>query len=355
MAYRTAVLGASGYTGAELLRLLHGHPELEVMYVTAETNAGALVAELYPSLGAAYPGLTYGSLDLDKSDLGTPDLGVIDGVDVVFLALPHGQSQRLVPALVERVAHVVDLGADFRLPASEYERWYGVAHEAPAVLADFAYGLPEVGRKQLAASQHVAAPGCYPTAATLALAPMLAAGVIEATGVVVDALSGVSGRGRGLSAPSLYAEANENATAYGLLNHRHTGEIEHACTQVSGHAVQVLFTPHLVPMTRGILATCYARPATSGLGTERLLDMAREYYADEPFITVLDESPSTKATLGSNACHTTIRYDDRTGTVLAIAAIDNLVKGASGQAIQALNAVLGLPETTGLPVLGIAP
>lgn len=331
------------------MRLVYGHPELEVVHVTADSNAGASVAALYPSLGAAYPGLIYDSFD--TSSIG----GALDGIDVAFLALPHGESQRLVPNLLDRVSHIVDLGADFRLPPPDYEQWYGVKHEAPALQERFAYGLPEVCRDELTANAHVAAPGCYPTAATLALAPLLAAGLVEPTGIVVDALSGVSGRGRGLSAPSLFSEANENASAYGLLNHRHTGEIEHACSQVSAESVQVLFTPHLVPMTRGILATCYARPASSGLSTTQLLETYREHYAAEPFVTVLDEPPQTKATLGSNACHTTVRFDGRTGTVLAIAAIDNLVKGASGQAIQALNAVLGLPETTGLSTVGLVP
>ena len=172
---------------------------------------------------------------------------------------------------------------------------------------------------------------------------------------MVDAASGVSGRGRGLSSPSLFSEANENVAAYGLLTHRHTGEIEHALAHVHGDAVQVLFTPHLVPMTRGILATCYARPAVADLTTARLLDAYREHYADEPFVVVSDAPPATKSTLGSNSCHVTVRYDDRTGTVLALGAIDNLVKGASGQALQATNLVLGLPETTGLPVLGLVP
>jgi N-acetyl-gamma-glutamyl-phosphate reductase len=200
----------------------------------------------------------------------------------------------------------------------------------------------------------IAAPGCYPTTAALALAPLLARGLVEPTGIVVDAMSGVSGRGRGLSAPSLYGEANESVTAYGLLDHRHTGEIEHVLGRVAAAPVQVLFTPHLVPMTRGILATCHARP-TGDLDTAALLDVYREHYADEPFVVVRDEPPATKATTGSNACHVTVRHDPRTRSVLALGALDNLVKGASGQAVQALNRVLDLPETTGLTALGMMP
>ena len=345
MAYRAAVVGGSGYTGAELLRILAGHPEIEVVHVTAATNAGAPVRNLYPSLEAAYPHVELVALEPAG----------LDGLDVAFLALPHGESQTLVPDLVERVGHIIDLGADFRLPADVYETWYGEAHRAPELLDAFAYGLPELFRDDITPDVHVAAPGCYPTAAALALAPALARELIEPTGIVVNALSGVSGRGRGLSAPSLYSEANESVSAYGLLTHRHTGEIEHALGHANGGDVEVLFTPHLVPMTRGILATCYARPATAGLSSEQLLEAYAADAATEPFVVVSGEPPVTKATLGSNTCHVTVRYDDRTGTVLAIAALDNLVKGAAGQAVQAANLVLGLPEPTGLPTLGLMP
>lgn len=346
MAYRAAVVGASGYTGAELLRLTAGHPELEVVHVTADSNAGATVAELYPSLGAEYPVLEYRAFD--PAD--------VSGLDVAFLALPHGESQRIVPDLLGRVGHVVDLGADFRLPAAAYEQWYGEAHRAPEVLDQFAFGLPELFRDDLAATDHVAAPGCYPTAAILALAPLLADGAVDPAAVVVDALSGVSGRGRGLSAPSLFSEANENASPYGLLTHRHTGEMETALARVGGAvAPTMLFTPHLVPMTRGVLATCHARTTADGLATPGLLERYREFYAGEPFVRVLDGPPSTKATLGSNAAHLTVRFDERTGTVLALGAIDNLVKGASGQALQCANLLLRLPETTGLTAVGLAP
>ncbi|MGH8985514.1 MAG: N-acetyl-gamma-glutamyl-phosphate reductase [Acidimicrobiia bacterium] len=345
MAYRAAVVGASGYTGAELLRLVAGHPELEVAHVTADSNAGASVAALYPSLGAEYPALEYAAFH--PAD--------VSGVDVAFLALPHGESQRIVPDLLDRVGHVVDLGADFRLPAADYEQWYGGAHAAPELLGRFAFGLPELFRDALGDTEHAAAPGCYPTAAILALAPLLPAGLVEPAGIVVDALSGVSGRGRGLSAPSLFSEANENVSAYGLLTHRHTGEMEMALAAVGGTTVSLLFTPHLVPMTRGVLATCHARAAVDGLATDALLARYREAYAGERFVRVLDEAPSTKATLGSNAAHLTVRFDERTRTVLALCAIDNLVKGASGQALQCANVLLGLPEETGLSALGVAP
>ncbi len=343
--WRTAVAGGSGYAGAELLRLLAGHPELDVVAVTAEANVGATVAELYPSLAPAYGSLVFEPVDA----------AALAGLDLVFCALPHGASQALAPKLVDEVGHVVDLGADFRLPPAIYEAWYGERHTAPELADRFAYGLPELYRDEILAARHVAAPGCYPTTASLALAPLLAAGLVEPTGIVVDAVSGVSGAGRGLKAASLFAEVDEDVTAYGLLTHRHTAEMEMTLARVAAAPVQVLFTPHLVPMTRGILATCYARPAATGLSTDALLSAYREFYADEPFVVVGDGSPRTKATLGSNTAHLTVRFDPRTETVLAIAALDNLVKGASGQALQSANLLLGLPETVGLPRLGVMP
>ena len=343
--HRAGIVGASGYTGAELLRLLAAHPDVDVVHVTAASNAGAEIASLYPSLAAAYPARTYDAFD--PADLA--------GLDVVFVALPHGESQRLAPDLVGKVDHVVDLGADFRLPAATYEQWYGAAHHAAELLDEFAFGLPELFRDDVRAHAHVASPGCYPTAAVLALAPLLADGLVEPAGIVVNAMSGVSGRGRGLSAPSLFSEADGSVNAYALLNHRHTAEIEMVLGRLAGADVQALFTPHLVPMTRGILATCYARPAVDGLTSASLLDRYRAFYGDEPFVVVLDDPPATKATFASNAAHVTVRFDDRTGTVLALGALDNLVKGASGQAVQAANLVLGLPETAGLTNVGVMP
>ncbi len=345
MTHEVAVVGASGYTGAELLRLIAGHPEMEVVAITADSNAGKSVAEVYPSLAPVYGHLRYEAYDR----------AALAGTELVFFALPHGESQRLVPELAPTVGHVVDLAADFRLPADDYEQWYGHVHAAPEILDGFSFGLPELFRDDVARHDHVAAPGCYPTTASLAMAPLLAAGLVEPRGIIVDAVSGVSGRGRGLSMPSLYSEANESVSAYGLLTHRHTAEMELALRRVSDADVQVLFTPHLVPMTRGILATCYARSAVSGLTTAALLERYHAFYGKETFVTVVDEPPATKATLGSNSVHVTVRHDHRTGTVLAIAALDNLVKGASGQALQGANIVLGLPEDLGLAAVGMVP
>ncbi|HEX2273415.1 MAG TPA: N-acetyl-gamma-glutamyl-phosphate reductase [Acidimicrobiales bacterium] len=337
--HRVGVVGASGYAGAELLRLCAGHPSLELAWATGETMAGTAVAELYPSLAAAYRGTHFEAY--------RPELA--DDVDLVFLALPHGQSQRLVPELRPRGCAIVDLAADFRLAdPAVYERWYGEAHSAPELLGGFVYGLPELGREHVAKADAVAAAGCYPTAAALALAPLLSAGVIQTEGVIVDAASGVSGAGRAPKPTTHFSTANEDFTAYGLLDHRHTPEIEQAT------GARVLFTPHLAPMTRGILATCYARPARS-TSTADLLDLLAQRYAGEPFVVVTPTSPSTKATWGSNAAHVTARFDERTGWVLVIAAIDNLVKGAAGQAVQCANLALGVEETAGLTAVGVYP
>jgi N-acetyl-gamma-glutamyl-phosphate reductase len=335
---RVGVIGASGYTGAELLRLCAGHPDLEIVIATGETMAGRRVSDLYPSLAPAYPDLVY--RPYDPAD--------VEGCDLVFLGLPHGESQSIGPDLRKRVGLVLDLAADFRLvhPA-DYVTWYGAEHTAPDELGQWAYGLPELN-PEVATADAVAVPGCYPTAAALALVPLVEAGLVEREGIIVDAASGVSGAGRGPKENTTFCAVDEDFAAYGLLTHRHTPEM----AQVIG--APVLFTPHLAPMSRGILATCYARPAGT-TSTAELLDALADRYASSPFVVVDERSPSTKDTLGSNSAHLTARFDERTGTVLVLCAIDNLVKGASGQAIQCANLRLGLGETTGLPLCGVNP
>jgi N-acetyl-gamma-glutamyl-phosphate reductase len=333
------IVGASGFTGAELLRLCAQHPDLHVRVATGDTQAGTSVGELYPSLRAAYGELAFTEYDP----------GALDGLGLVFLGLPHGASQAIVPELFGKVGHLVDLAADFRLqdPAL-YPQWYGEPHTAPELLPDFAYGLPELFREEILRSDHVAAPGCYPTAALLALAPLVRSGAVVTDGIIVDATSGVSGAGRPPKPNTTFCAVDEDFTAYGLLDHRHTPEME----QLLG--ASVLFTPHLAPMNRGILATCYARPA-GATSTGALLAILRDAYAGETFVVVTEGSPSTKATLGSNCAHLTARHDPRTGWVVAIAAIDNLTKGASGAAVQCANLLLGLPEATGLPTVAVYP
>jgi len=323
------------------LRLLAGHPEFEVVVATAHTHAGEQVGSHTPSLAAAYPGLAYEDNDPAR----------FDGLDLVFCGLPHGESQRIVPELRSRVGLVVDLAADFRLKdAALYPEWYGEKHNAPDLLDEAVYGLPELFRHGLAGATLVAVAGCYPTAAGLAMAPLVRARLVKPTGIVVDAASGVSGAGRGLKESLHFGTVDEDFTAYGLLTHRHTPEME----QIIGG--EVLFTPHLAPMVRGILATCYARPAAgTSPTTESVMVALHEAYDAEPFVVVRDDPPSTKATAGANAAHVTARVDPRTGWVISLCALDNLVKGAAGQAIQCANAALGLPETTGLPLAGVSP
>ena len=342
---RVGIIGASGFTGAELLRLVAGHPEFELVAATAHTQAGTSIADLYPSLAAAYGDMVFGAGD-DEA---------LAGADLVFLGLPHGASQAIVPNLRGKVDHIVDLAADFRLPdASLYPTWYGEPHAAPELLADFAYGLPEFFRSDIVGAELIAAPGCYVTTSALALAPFLKAGAIESHGIVVDAASGVSGAGRPPKDNTTFCTVDENYTAYGLLNHRHTPEIEMAITKHSGVDAQVIFTPHLVPMNRGILATCYARP-TGDLTTESALEILHQAYADEPFVVVSSRVPGTKATLGSNTAHITAQVDPRTGWLVVISALDNLTKGASGQAVQCANLALGLDESLGLQQSGMYP
>jgi len=338
---RVGIIGASGYTGAELLRIAAMHPEFEVVVATGDTQAGTSASALYPSLAVHYPDLVFSEFDEATTR----------GLDLVFLGLPHEASMALAPKLVGSVGCVVDLSAAYRLKdASLYPGWYGFEHDQPDLLAEAVYGLPELYRSELKGARLVATPGCHVTAASLALQPLVAQGLIEPSGIIVDNATGITGAGRALKHSSMFCTVDENFEAYGLLDHRHTPEIE----QVVG--AQVLFTPHLAPMNRGILSTCYARPAAgTTLDTESLLAALRNAYADEPYVVVRGESPSTKATLGSNAAHLTARYDSRTGWVMVICAIDNLTKGASGGAVQAANVALGLDETAGLTSVGLYP
>ncbi len=337
---RIGIIGASGFTGAELLRLAAQHPQFEVVVATADSQAGVAAADLYAGLAAAYPGLVFERFDP----------GQLDGLDIAFLGLPHEASMAMAPELVGRVGLVVDLSAAYRLKdAAQYPAYYGFEHDQPELLAEAVYGLPELHREELKGARLIATPGCYVTTATLALRPLVEAGLIETTGVIVDAASGVTGAGRKADYTYSFTTVDENFAAYGLLDHRHTPEMEQEI------GAQLLFTPHLAPMNRGILATCYARPARADLSTAGVLEMLRERWRDEPFMVVTDGSPSTKATLGSNAVHVTARYDARTQTVVAIAALDNLAKGASGGAVQAANVALGLDETLGLTTVGVAP
>ena len=333
---KVSILGASGYVGGELMRLIAGHPALEVVTAFGASAAGKPVAALHPHLALAYPDRQFAAWD--------PAL--LDGCDLILAALPHGETQRLADELLAPGVPLVDLGADFRLrSAADYERWYGESHARPDLIGSFAYGLPEFFRDAIKGSKRVAAPGCYPTAANLVLRPLIEAGMIEPQGIVVDAASGVSGAGRAAAAGTHYCSVEGNMRAYGLLNHRHTAEME----MVSGG--QVLFTPHLVPMSRGILATCYAKAT----GPCDPLAVLADAFANERFVHVGEALPETKWAAGSNAAFLTARHDERSGTVVALAAIDNLGKGAAGQMLQCANLMLGLDEGVGLSNTGVYP
>ena len=333
---KAAILGASGYVGGELLRLLHVHPGIEATIFVAASSAGKSVAAFHPHLALAYP----------EAHFEAWDPALLNGAEVVLAALPHGESQRISDDLVGCGARVVDLGADFRFDSADaYAAWYGEPHARPDLIDKFVYGLPEFHRDAIASATLVAAPGCYPTAASLALRPLIAAGVIERSGIIVDAASGASGAGRAPSDSTLYGRVEGNFRAYGLTRHRHTAEME----MTTG--AEMLFTPHLMAASRGILATCYARAA----GPCDPLGILREAYAGERFIHVGEAPPETKWASGSNAAFLSARYDERTGTVVALAAIDNLGKGAAGQMIQCANLMLGLDEGAGLSTMGVCP
>jgi N-acetyl-gamma-glutamyl-phosphate reductase len=336
---KCGIVGATGYLGAELLRLLADHPVFDVVAAQADSTAGSPVGAVYPALGRAYRDLVIDELDI----------AALERLDVVFVALPSGTSQTVVALLTGTVPLVVDLGADFRLrDPTAYPRWYGFEHSVPELLPRAVYGLPELRRHELVGAELVASPGCYVTAAAIALQPLVSSGVLQPKGIIVDAASGTSGAGKSPAAGLHHALVNERFAPYGLLDHRHTPEME----QIIGG--EVLFTPHYAPMTRGILATCYGRPVRS-TSTSELLEALCERYGSEPFVQVTAGLPSTADAYGSNVVHLTARADERTGWVIVIAAIDNLVKGGSGQAIQAANVALGLPETAGLPLVGLSP
>jgi len=336
---RIALAGATGYAGLELLRLLGTHPEAEIVTATGESNAGKAVAAHAPALAGLFPTLVY-----------QPTAAVLEAdVDTVFLALPHGQSQDYVVQLRAQGKRVVDLGADFRLrDAADYVEWYGEAHHHPALLGDAVYGLVERHRHELPGASLLAIPGCYPTATSLALGPFVDRDLIEREQIIVNALSGVSGAGRSPSERLHFPRLASNAEAYGLTHHRHTVEMQREL------GASVLFTPHLIPVSRGMLVTAYGR-LRGPLDTAGALALLRETYAHDPFVVVTDEPPALKDAVGSNLCFVSARVDERTGWLVVLSAIDNLVKGAAGQAVQAWNVANGFAETLGLPMTGVTP
>ncbi|HLI13395.1 MAG TPA: N-acetyl-gamma-glutamyl-phosphate reductase [Alphaproteobacteria bacterium] len=335
---KIGILGASGYTGAELIRLLSRHPEAEITTLTADRHAGKRLAEVFPHLGG-----------LDLPNLIKIDDADWDRTEVVFCGLPHGTTQEVIAALPERLK-VVDLSADFRLAdIATYAEWYGHAHRAPALQKEAVYGLTEIRRAAIKEARLVANPGCYPTSAQLPLVPLVEAGQIDPDDIIIDAKSGVTGAGRSAREDMLFGEVSEGINAYGVAKHRHAPEIEQGLSEAAGRKVTVNFTPHLMPMNRGILSTIYVRLA-DGASADDLRATLAQRYEGEPFVRVVPKgvAPATRHVRGSNHCLIGVFADRVPGRAILLAAIDNLVKGASGQAIQNMNVMQGLAETTGL-------
>lgn len=338
MRIRASIVGSSGYGGGELVRLLHTHPDVDLAHLTAESRKAEVYGDVFPNLRGLI------SLVTEEADLEA----IGRDSDVAFFALPNGVPMTMAPGLGSGVK-IIDLGADFRFSDPDtYAKWYKAPHASPELLSDAVYGLVELHREQIRTARVVGNPGCYPTAALVALAPFLRAGVAHPEGIVIDAKSGVSGAGRGASLGTHFSEVNENVKPYNVVGHRHTPEIEQELSAIAGTPVNVTFTPHLIPMTRGILATVYFRPSAP-ITTGQAEEILWEAYREEPFVRVLEGAlPETKATYGSNFCDVAVRSDGHAGVVIVMAAIDNLVKGAAGQAIQNMNVMFGVPEQRGL-------
>ena len=344
---KIAIVGASGYTGLELIRILHCHPEVAVTCLTSEQSAGKRISEVFPTLR--------GRCDLVLENL--EPVRVAEKADIVFTALPHKAAMEVVPTFLKLGKKVIDLSADYRLAdAVVYGQWYE-PHLNPGNLKKAVYGLPEIRRSKIMSAKLVANPGCYPTSVILGLAPLLKKGLIDLSSIIADSASGVTGAGRAAKVDSLYCEVNEGYKAYGVGGvHRHTPEIEQELSLLAGEALKITFSPHLVPMDRGILSTIYATPKKP-IATEAIVSLYQDSYAGEPFVRVLPQGalPSTAFVRGSNFCDIAPLVDARTGRIIIVSAIDNLVKGASGQAVQNMNIVCGFPETMGLEGLALFP
>jgi len=344
---RVAICGGSGYAGAELLRILAAHPQVKITVVTSEKSAGKRVTDLFPHLHR-YENLIYEPLDREK---------IISKADLFFMALPHAASQVAVDFFVSQGKKVIDLSADYRLREPRtYEEWYKVPHMFPGTLKKAVYGLPELHRKKIAKASLVANPGCYPTGAIIGLTPAIKNGLIKLNSIVIDSKSGASGAGRQSEVSFSYCEVNEGFKAYSVASHRHTPEIEQELSAVAGKGVRVNFTPHLVPMDRGILTTVYAQLAKS-LEGKGIHEIYRTAYGKEPFTRVLEmgKFPNVKNVRGTNLCELGVTVNKRTGTLIVVAAIDNLVKGASGQAVHNMNIMMGFDEKEALNAIALFP
>ena len=337
-----AIVGASGYGGVQLVRLLLDHPNIQVNYLGGHSSAGQRFSDIYPHLGHV--------VDLDVDPIDVDDIA--NRAQVVFLALPNGLAKDIAPALLDKGCQVLDLSADYRFENLEtYQTWYGNERDDHAIADLAVYGLPELFRDRISKANLVGCPGCYPTASLLAIAPLLKQGLIQIDSIVIDAKSGTSGGGRQGKINLLHSEADGSLAAYGVARHRHTPEIEQICTKMASQNILVQFTPHLVPMTRGILATVYAKIRDPGLVREDIITIYKAFYRQAPWVNILPAGvyPATKWVCGTNTCALGIELDERTGRVIILSAIDNLLKGQAGQAVQVFNIMMGWDETLGLP------
>ncbi|MBF2065527.1 MAG: N-acetyl-gamma-glutamyl-phosphate reductase [Calothrix sp. C42_A2020_038] len=342
------IVGASGYGGVQLVRLLIDHPDVEIVYMGGDSTAGKAFGDIYPHLGHAV------SLKVEAVD----PVAIQQRCEIVFLSVPNGLACQLAPQLVANGCKVLDLSADYRFSnLSTYTTWYGKERTDNETAASSVYGLPELYRERIAEAQLVGCPGCYPTASLLALSPLLKQGLIVPETAIIDAKSGTSGGGREAKIGMLLAEADNSIAAYNVARHRHTPEIEQICSELAGHEVTVQFTPHLIPMVRGILSTVYATLRDPGLVRDDLITIYRAFYRNSPWVRVCDGGifPQTKWACGSNLCYIGIEVDTRTRRVIVMSAIDNLIKGQAGQAVQCMNLMMGWDETLGLPKLGFYP
>ncbi|MCY6370054.1 N-acetyl-gamma-glutamyl-phosphate reductase [Clostridium ganghwense] len=340
-----AVIGATGYAGQQLVWFLHNHEYVKIEFVVSHSYADEAFSKIYNN----YTGFIQNKcINIQQAEY------KLEEIDVLFIALPHGKSFDIVKKALAKGVKVIDLGADFRLnEAACYEKWYGVEHKFPELLNDAVYGLVEIYRDEIKKTRLIANPGCYTTASILALYPLLNKGLIEMDSIIIDAKSGVSGAGRGLKVTSLYGECNESIKAYGIAGHRHTPEIEQELSKAAGEKILLNFTPHLVPMNRGILATCYGK-LKNNISQEEIYKIYKEFYKEDYFIRIVETLPETRNVRGSNLCDIGIRVDERTKRVIVISAIDNLIKGAAGQAVQNMNLMFGLEESEGINVLSMA-
>jgi N-acetyl-gamma-glutamyl-phosphate reductase len=348
---KVGIIGAGGYAGINLLQILLRHPEAEILWVISEdAHKGKKIAELYPHLS--------GEIDITIQTLSGLDK-IVSQVDLVFLALPHGIAMNYVPQIIEAGKKVVDLGADFRFSDAEvFKKWYQVEHEAPKHLKQAIFGLPELYREKIKKANLIGNPGCYPTSAILGLAPLVKNKLIDLEGIVVDSKSGVSGAGRGVSLKTIYCERNEGIEGYAVTTHRHMGEIEFQVSKIAGSDLTVTFVPHLTPMTRGILSTSYSKIKNEKLKikNKELFELYKTFYKNEPFVRIREGVlPNTKFVAGTNFCDIAVQVNESTGRVIVLSAIDNLIKGAAGQAVQNMNIMYGLEETAGLNQIALYP